>query len=571
MRRTLLRRLAPPLAAALSAAPLPAQTPVPVVLEGDAVPGVGNVTRIDNLAIDDAGEWLVEVDTDGADPNTDSVLLRASGPWLREGQALAAPAGASIGSFDDLWLDSAGRLGANFFLDGTAGSSDDSGVFHDDVLVIQESFVSTAPELSPGTPYIGFFGVKRDDLSRLVIMASVDDPAISTSVDRAIVLATVDAAGNLLSESVLAKEGDLLPGQTTETVTDFGTGPHDWSVDRAGDVMFQADLTGPTTANAAVYINSTRVAQEGDPSPVPGRLWSSLSSAKVDVASGGHWVLTGLLDGDTATNSLIELDGTPFRQEGDTLPAISPFVFTSFGTGPVHVSDAGDVLWYGDWDDPDTTRDTGLFLNDTLLVQEGVTTIGGVAVDTLRGIQDGYVMSENGRWVLFEAVLADGTEGAFLIDLGGPTAYCFGDGSGTPCPCGNAGAAGEGCANSSGAGAILGASGAPSVSGGTLVLTGAQLDPGQPGLYFQGDNAVAGGAGAPFGDGLRCAGGSVVRLEVVSASPQGTSQTSIDIAAKGGVLAGDTKRYQLWYRDPQGSPCGTGFNLSNGLELVWQP
>jgi len=31
-------------------------------------------------------------------------------------------------------------------------------------------------------------------------------------------------------------------------------------------------------------------------------------------------------------------------------------------------------------------------------------------------------------------------------------------------------------------------------------------------LYFQGTTQMAGGAGIAFGDGLRCAGGSIVRL-----------------------------------------------------------
>jgi hypothetical protein len=35
------------------------------------------------------------------------------------------------------------------------------------------------------------------------------------------------------------------------------------------------------------------------------------------------------------------------------------------------------------------------------------------------------------------------------------------------------------------------------------------------------------------------------------------------------VSTGDTKRYQVWYRDPNGSPCGAQFNLSNGFEIVW--
>ena len=149
------------------------------------------------------------------------------------------------------------------------------------------------------------------------------------------------------------------------------------------------------------------------------------------------------------------------------------------------------------------------------------------------------------------------------------TSFCTGDGTGTICPCGNAGNLGEGCANGSGSGGLLSSSGSASISAANLVLEGSQLIPSQPGLYFQGNNAVAGGAGIQFGDGLRCAGGGVIRLQVRFAAADGTSETNIDIAQKGGVAAGDTKRYQCWYRDPNTSPCGTAFNLTNGYELTW--
>lgn len=141
----------------------------------------------------------------------------------------------------------------------------------------------------------------------------------------------------------------------------------------------------------------------------------------------------------------------------------------------------------------------------------------------------------------------------------------------TTAPCANNGAAGEGCANSTGAGAILWASGSDSISAADLVLRGSQLPPGEPGLYFQADSASGGGAGAIFGDGLRCAEGSVVRLGVVVSSAGGDSATSADLVALGGVSAGDLRRYQLWYRDPVGSPCGSHFNLTGGLELTWLP
>ena len=158
---------------------------------------------------------------------------------------------------------------------------------------------------------------------------------------------------------------------------------------------------------------------------------------------------------------------------------------------------------------------------------------------------------------------------AFVYAVRAPgTSYCFGDGSGTACPCSNPGATGSGCANGSfAAGCRLSACGEPSVGADALVLVAASSAPGQPGLFFQGDDAL--GGGLPFGDGLRCAGVDVVRLEVAFADGEGAASSSVPLAATSGLSPGDLKRYQWWYRDPAGSPCGTGFNLSNGLELEW--
>ncbi len=160
--------------------------------------------------------------------------------------------------------------------------------------------------------------------------------------------------------------------------------------------------------------------------------------------------------------------------------------------------------------------------------------------------------------------------GATLSGSGSGNGYCFGDGGGTACPCGNSSATG-GCANGSGVGATLTVSGQASLSTDTLVLSGTGLIPSQPGLYFQGNNAVNAGSGVQFGDGLRCAGGGVIRLQVRFASGAGDSATTISVSAAGLTAPGDVKRYQLWYRDPVTSPCGAQFNLSNGVEVTWGP
>ena len=151
------------------------------------------------------------------------------------------------------------------------------------------------------------------------------------------------------------------------------------------------------------------------------------------------------------------------------------------------------------------------------------------------------------------------------------TVFCTGDGGGTSCPCSNIGAEGEGCANGTGSGGMLRSTGSSSISDADLILEGSQLIAGQPGLYFQGNNAVNSGNGNTFGDGLRCVGGGVIRLQVRFSNAAGESATTIDLGAAGGVSSGDVKRYQVWYRDPATSPCGTLFNLTNGLEVAYTP
>ena len=148
------------------------------------------------------------------------------------------------------------------------------------------------------------------------------------------------------------------------------------------------------------------------------------------------------------------------------------------------------------------------------------------------------------------------------------TPFCFGDGSGTSCPCNNFGASDAGCENSTGAGAVLSASGSASLSADDLAFSVTGV-PNGPGLFFQGDFAVGAGNGLAFGSGLRCAGGFAVRLEICFSS-NGSSATSVAIGSSGGAAAGETKRYQYWYRDPNGSPCSEPFNLTNGYELTWE-
>lgn len=162
------------------------------------------------------------------------------------------------------------------------------------------------------------------------------------------------------------------------------------------------------------------------------------------------------------------------------------------------------------------------------------------------------------------------TSGAYFqvnyLPLGqGPgVGYCFGN----SCPCGNDDP-NAGCANSNGTGALLSATGLASLSLDDLGFVASGLPPTAPALLIQGSQSANGGAGIPLGDGLRCVGGTLVRLGVRTAAA-GVASWGPGLSSAGGWSAGQTLKFQTWYRNPSG-PCGSGYNLSNALSVVIIP
>ncbi len=155
-----------------------------------------------------------------------------------------------------------------------------------------------------------------------------------------------------------------------------------------------------------------------------------------------------------------------------------------------------------------------------------------------------------------------------------PTTYCFGDGTGSACPCGNDGAAGHGCAHSlNPSGARLTGSGMASLANDSVVLSGTDM-PDSSALYFQGTTQMSGGFGSAFGDGLRCASGSIVRLGTksnVGGSSQFPGVGDPSVSARGLVTTAGTRTYQVWYRNAASFCTASTFNLTNGVLLEWTP
>lgn len=381
-----------------------------VVLEGDAVPGVGNVTRIDTIAINSFGQWSVEADTDFSNSDEDVVVLSGfqASPFsllFQEGQALVSPAGAILDSFDSITLNDNGNSGYNFFLD-PFPIGEDSGVYFNSNLVIQEGTFTLAPEFTAGTPLIGVFDVKINNNDQLLVLGSYDDPAIDSSVDRGLVI--VNNPAGAYTETAVLKEGDILDDTP---ILDFSTGPHDTALSDSGSIMYVADLdSGSSSNDLTIGIDTTVIAREGSPSPIAGRNYDSLSRP-VDLNANGDYVFRASLDGDTATDEVIVKNGVVIAQEGVTLPGLS----MGSSSGPIHIDAAGNVLWYGEFDDGGGTTEA-LLLNDQVIAQLG-DMVNGLPLTNISGGENGFALSETGGWVIFEGDLEGGLNGAFILQV----------------------------------------------------------------------------------------------------------------------------------------------------------
>ncbi|MFK7930760.1 MAG: hypothetical protein AB8H79_21435 [Myxococcota bacterium] len=517
-----------------------------LVLEGESLPGVGTVTSIENLAVDSSGRWWVEVDTTGG-----PAILRDGAVYLTEGDLVSDPPGATVRSFDAVGSTDGGDVLYSVLLDNTpGGTSDDDAVYWNDTLVLRAGDAVGAMGVGMGTLHSNIADVQVTGNRKVLVRGFFDDPNVPGTTDFFCLLLELDATGAILSETRIAGEGDVPPGQSL-VINTIRTGSHAAAVNALGEVIWCADLdTASLPGDAIVYLGNTVLAQEDQPTGF-GAIWDDLVSPEVDLNEAGDWTIKDRADGD----NIIVRNGQSFRREGDSLPDIAPFTFEYFGNGPADLTQDGRVLWFGRWSDPDSDRDEGLFLEDELIVQEGVSVIGGWLVNDVGDQSDNYRVSPNGEWILFEASVDDGgvtREGAFLVDVALGVNYCIS------------------VANSTGQAASISGTGSASVLQNDLLLSAGPIPAGQPGLFFYGPETTL----VPFGNGFRCIGGvPLARLAVEATNAGGVLQHALDNTlpptAASAIQPGSTWYFQAWFRDPAGA--GQVFNLSDGLELMFLP
>lgn len=189
-----------------------------------------------------------------------------------------------------------------------------------------------------------------------------------------------------------------------------------------------------------------------------------------------------------------------------------------------------------------TAFPNGLFIGDYL----GMSTAGGRTFPL-------YLDTDTGDSDIFTQEI--------VHDTG--TTYC----AGISCPCGNDGAGfnGEGCANTTGGGVRLSASGSTASNNVVFHGDGFPAASSPAAVVIRSANLQNAGQGTAFGDGLLCVQAPVVRMGTAFAA---AGSVSIPIGHGAGT---GTFHYQMWYRSTPAAFCDplAAFNLSNGMSLVW--
>ena len=441
---------------------------------------------------------------------------------------------------------------------------------------------STLASISPDGRFVAFLS----SASNLVVgdTNNVVDVFVRDLLMGGITRVSVDSAGvqasNASNDPSISRDGRFVAFDSTATNLVPG------DTNAANDV-FVRDLLNNTTVRASV----DSAGNQGNGScGVP------------SISADGRWVgfagfANNLVPGDT--NGVLDVFVRDLQGLTTARMSVSSSGAQSNGnSGASSISADGRWISFGSTATNlvlgDTNGVADVFAHDRLsgaTIRVSVDTAGlqGNAASSTTNSGEADAISADGRYVAFFSLATNlvpgdtnGVGDILVRDRGDASAFtplCFGDGSGAACPCANSGASGRGCENSAATGgALLTATGVASLLVDTAQLTSAGELPSVTSVVLQGTLVVS---PTFFGDGLRCAGGTLKRLYVksavagtVSAPATGDPSISARSSALGDTIPlGATRCYQVYYRDPNASFCaappGGFFNVSNALAVGW--
>lgn len=390
-----------------------AQTPQLLVQDGSTIIGMGSLTQILYVQVLDSGTWVAQVDTNFSDTTRDGALLRSGFVTLREGSPLFSPANTTLDDWDSTNMSQTGHL-AMAMRASVSGSSREA-LYWNTVPIALLNTVLTSPLVGSGTTWQTFDICKINSNNEVYVIGDVANPNVAGAREATLCKFTMDAVGNILATEVLYTKGQFIDVLET-TVNDLPTTENALAVNDRGDFLTLVSGTG--AVNAFLINGTTIVAQEGTPSPVPGRNWRPngglVNQPRLSINQKGEYLFAGALEGSGGTYLIVK-NGEKFAQAGDVYPSFSTGALINGTASGLYLSNRGDVFWRAD---SANNNDDAYLRNFTPIIQANSTVFNGDLVTAVEQTDTAYSVSPNGRFFAGRVDLQAAGEAVLFVDFG---------------------------------------------------------------------------------------------------------------------------------------------------------
>jgi len=357
----------------------------------------------------------------GVNSSNNSGIWRDNTLVVREGfQASGTPSGALFSSFGPLSLNSKGQVAFQGTLQTGVGgvtSSNNAGIWRDNTVVAREGFQASGTP--SGALFSNFFSPALNSNGQVAYWG-----ALQTGAGGVI---SSNNAGIWRDNTLVAREGSQASGTPSGALFSSLTSP---VLSSNGQVVFHGTLQtgagGVTFSNdRGIWRDNTLVVREGSQaSGTPtGALFSSLSNSKIN--SNGQVAYSGTLQAGAggvilSNNSGIWLDNTLVVREGSQASGTPSGALFSSLFNPV-LNSNGQIAYWGTLQTGaggvTSSNNSGIWLDNTLVVREGSQASGTPSGALFSGISS-PTLNSNGQVAYWGTLQTDAGGVTFDNDFG---------------------------------------------------------------------------------------------------------------------------------------------------------
>lgn len=356
-----------------------------MIRSGQPYGSLGKVTGIGSFDVAEGGHWTSIVSLER--PIVNQALLE-KGVAIAHYNGPTDTPGITYNKFFPPQISDAGLVASPGLVDPIFIYL--SGFFLDQQLVLLGGDTPQAPELAPGLTFRVFQAARLNRAETILACDLQDASGFGPQT-----LLRLEPNSNTPSQSVIVQTGDILPG-LPGPVVNVADDLREFDLSDNGNLMFLVHTEGGLDW---VLLNGEVVLREDDPIEPLGYTLDQVF--ELNTNDRGDWAVNAWYDTPAGDRDYVLVkNGELLAYEGG--PGPHGFLFTSFG-GVLEVADSGSTLYRAVWDDPDLSRNEGLFLDERLIVQEGVTVVEGELLTRLGTA----TLSDDGRTLLFSGGLGE--------------------------------------------------------------------------------------------------------------------------------------------------------------------